>query len=56
MKLSRPKQITFVIAAILAVLALLGKLTAIAFVSANAFWILLIGFVLLALGNMYKGL
>jgi type IV secretory pathway VirB3-like protein len=56
MKLSRPKESTFIIAVILAVLAFLGSITAIAFVSANAFWILLIGFILLALGNLYKGL
>jgi type IV secretory pathway VirB3-like protein len=56
MKLSRPKESTFIIAVVLAVLALLGKLTAIAFVTANGFWILLVAFVLLALGNLYKGL
>jgi type IV secretory pathway VirB3-like protein len=56
MKLSRPKESTFIIAVILAVLALLGKLTTIAFVTTNAFWILLVAFVLLALGNLYKGL
>jgi len=56
MKLSRPKESTFIIAVILAVLAFLGKITAIEFVSPNAFWILLIGFILLALGNLYKGL
>jgi type IV secretory pathway VirB3-like protein len=56
MKLSRPKESTFIIAVILAVLALLGSLTPIAFVSTNAFWILLVGFILLALGNLYKGL
>jgi len=55
MKLSRPKDSTFIIAVVLAVLALLGSLTTIAFVSANAFWILAVGFVILALGNLVKG-
>ncbi|HEX7555139.1 MAG TPA: hypothetical protein VF338_00840 [Leptolinea sp.] len=56
MKLSRPKESTFIVAVILAVLAFLGKITVIAFISTYGFWILLVAFVLLALGNLYKGL
>jgi hypothetical protein len=55
MRLSAPKQATFWIAVILAVLALLGQL-AIATLVPYAFWILLIAFVLLALGNYVSGL
>jgi hypothetical protein len=55
MKLSAPKQATFWIAVILAVLGLLGQL-AVAALAPYAFWLLLIGFVLLALGNFVAGL
>ncbi len=54
MKLSAPTQVSFIIAVVLAVAALLGMLVAIPFVSANAFWVLLAGFVVLALGAMLK--
>jgi hypothetical protein len=56
MKLSRPKESTFIVAVILAVIALLGMVTPIPFATQYAFWILVIAFVLLALGNLYKGL
>lgn len=56
MKLTPPKVITFWIAVILAILAFLGTITTIPFVSAYAFWVLLVGFVLLVLGLLVKGL
>ena len=56
MKLSEPKVVTFLIAVAIAVLALIGVLVTIPFVTANAFWVLFIGFVLLALANLLKGL
>lgn len=55
MTLNAPKQIVFIIAVVLAVLALLGYFVAITFVSTYAFWILLIGFIVLAGGVMMKG-
>lgn len=55
MKLTPPKQSTFWIALVLAVLALLGSLVAIPFVSAYAVWIALLGYGLLAAGNYVKG-
>lgn len=55
MKLSAPKQATFWIAVILAIVALLGQL-AIAALAPFAFWILLVAFVLLALGAFVPGL
>jgi hypothetical protein len=56
MKLSAPTFVTFLIAVALAVIALLGVLVkTIPFVSENAFWILLVGFVVLMLGTMFKG-
>jgi hypothetical protein len=56
MKLSAPKKWVFWVSVILAALAFLGTLVSIPVVSAYAFWVLLIGFVLLALGNALKGL
>ena len=56
MKLTPPKVITFWIAVILGVLGFLGTLTAIPLVSANAFWFVFAGFVLLVLGLLVKGL
>ena len=55
MTLNAPKQIVFIIAVVLAVLALLGYFVAIPFVSAYAFWILLVGFIVLAGGVMMRG-
>ena len=55
MKLSAPKVATFWIAVILAVIALLGQL-AIAALAPYAFWILLVAFILLALGTFVSGL
>ncbi len=54
MKLTEPKQVTFIISVVLAILALLGMLVSIPFVSANAFWVLLVAFVVLALGVLLK--
>ncbi len=56
MSLSAPKQITFWIAVILGVLGILGTYITIPFVTAYAFWFLVVGFVLLALGNLMEGL
>jgi len=56
MKLTEPKVITFWISVILGVLGILGTLTSIPFVSDNAFWFVAVGFILLALGNLLKGL
>lgn len=56
MRLSAPKVITFWIAVLLGVLGLLGTLTAIPLVSANAFWFVFLGFALLAVSVLTKGL
>lgn len=68
MKLSAPKEVTWWIAVILAVLALLGQVVLATFgarflgvmgavtLSPLAFWILLLAFVLLALGNLLESL
>lgn len=56
MKLSAPKNITFYIALIIAVLGLLGKFGVLAFLAPYAFWLVLVAFVLLALATLLKGL
>lgn len=55
MKLSQPKVITFWISVILAVLGLLGEFF-VAGLAPYAFWLVLVGFILLAAGNLIKGL
>jgi hypothetical protein len=54
LKLNEPKIITFLIAFVLAVLGVIFLF--IPAVAAFAFWLMLVAFVLLAAGNMVKGL
>ncbi|HEY3310606.1 MAG TPA: hypothetical protein VGK00_03095 [Anaerolineales bacterium] len=56
MKLSEPKVITWWIAVILGVLGILGELVKIPVVSTYAFWLVAVGFVILALGTYLKDL
>ena len=55
-KLSEPKVITFWIAVILAILGVLASQGMLAGLASYAFWLVVAGFVLLALGNLMKGL
>lgn len=55
MRLSAPKQITFLIAVILAILAIVATLVSIPTISGFAFWILVVAFIVLAIGNMIDG-
>ena len=56
LKLSEPKVITFAIAVLLALLALIGQVAKVAVLDQYAFVLLAAAFVLLALGNLFKGL
>ena len=56
MKLSPPKAITFWIAVVLGLLAFLGTLIALPFISANPFWVMFVAWALLVLGLLVKGL
>ncbi len=56
MKLNAPKQVTFIVALVLAVLGFLGGLITIPVITGLSFWLLVVGFVLLALGNLLEGL
>ncbi len=53
--LSAPTQAVFLISLIIAIIALIGFFVAIPVVSAYAFWIAIIGYVVLALGCVMKG-
>jgi len=56
MKLSEPKVVTFWIAVALAALGILAYTGSISPLAGSAFLLLAAGFVLLALGNLVKGL
>ena len=57
MKMNAPKNITWTIAVVIGLLALIGNYVAvIPFVTANAFILVTVAFVLLALGCLLKGL
>ncbi len=56
LKLSAPKVVTFWIAVILAVLGFLAWQGIIGGLSAYASWLMVAGFVLLALANLFKDL
>ena len=55
LKLSAPKEVTFWIAVILAVLGVLANQGIIGTLAGNAFLLVVGGFILLALGNLLKG-
>lgn len=57
MKLSAPKFITFVIAVLLAIVGFIIQLVEPNLLFANfGFWLLVVGFVLLAIGNLREGI
>lgn len=56
MNLSAPTMPVFIIAVVLAALAIIGKVTVVSFITANGFWLAIAAFVVLAIGNMAKGL
>lgn len=57
MKLSTPKFITFVIAVLLAIVGFIIQLVAPDFLfNGFGFWLLVVGFVLLAIGNLFQGI
>ena len=56
MKLSAPKQATFWIAVVVSVIGLIGVLVPTLGLGAVAVWLVVIGFVLLALGNLLPNL
>ena len=55
MRLSAPKKNTFWIATVLAVLGVVGNFVSLPVVSQFAFWLVVIGFVVLWFGNTQTG-
>lgn len=55
MNLTPPTKNVFYVSVVLAVLGILGNFISIPFVSAYAFWILVVAYVVLFLGNTMKG-
>lgn len=56
MNLNAPTQMVFLIAVVLAVLSLIGVFVAIPVISTYAYWLMAAGFVVLAAGNVMKGM
>jgi hypothetical protein len=56
MKLSAPKQITWLVAVVLIVIGLIAQLVTIPFLSTIAFWIVFVAAVLLAVATFISGL
>ena len=56
MKLNAPKQITWLIALVIAVVGLVGELVTISVISDISFWLALIAAVLLLLATYFAGL
>jgi len=55
MYLSPPTTAVFIISVVLAVLAIIGTFVAIPVISANAFWVAIIAYIILAVGNLFRG-
>ena len=53
--LSAPTMPIFLVSVVLAVLALLGKLVLLPFITIYGFWLALIAFIVLAVGCVMKG-
>lgn len=56
LKLSAPKNITFWVAVVLALIGLIAFFGVIPGFGVYSFWLVLVGFVVLALGNTMKGM
>jgi hypothetical protein len=56
MDLSPPTTIVFIISVILAALAIIGHFAPIPFFSDHGFWVAVLAYVVLAIGNIAKGL
>jgi hypothetical protein len=55
MNLSPPTTAVFIISVILAVLAIISAFVQIPLISAHAFWVAIIAYIILAVGNVFRG-
>lgn len=56
MNLSPPTTVVFVISIILAALAIIGKFAVIPFITEQGFWVAVAAYIILAIGNIFRGL
>jgi len=56
MKLSAPKQVTWLVAVVVGVAGILANIVTIPVLSGISFWLVVVGFVLLALATLLKDL
>ena len=56
MTLSAPKQLTFIIAVVLAVIGLLATIVQLGALTGLAIWLILLGFIVLAIGCLVPNL
>jgi hypothetical protein len=56
MNLSAPTTVVFVLSLILAVLAVLGTLVVIPVITPHAFWVAILAWLVLAIGNVMTGM
>ena len=56
MNLSPPTTVVFIVSLILAALAVIGKFAEFPFITEHGFWMAVIAYVVLAVGNVAKGL
>ena len=56
MNLSAPKQVIFLLSLLIVALAVIGRFTLIPYVTPNAFWVAIVGYLLLVAGVTTKGL
>ncbi len=55
MSLSPPTTIVFVISVVLATLAIIGTFIPIPVITDQGFWVMVVAFVILACGNIFRG-
>lgn len=55
MNLNAPTQIVFLVSLILAILAVVSVFVTIPTITANAVWVAIAAYVVLAIGNLFKG-
>ncbi len=55
MTLSAPSTVVFIVSAILWALAIIGHFSQISFITEHGFWVAVIAYLILAVGNLFRG-
>ncbi len=56
MNISAPRQVTFWVAVVVAVIGMIAHFVTIPVLTGIAIWVVFLGFIILAAGNLYEGL